>query len=182
MGGAALATTLHGVFIEIFGLGVLIEGRSGSGKSELALELLARGHRLIADDAAEFTIEGAGVVVGRCPALLQGFLEVRGLGILNVQRMFGDSALLAQCKLDLVLQLQPWDAMRELPDRIYGPRARRCVLGVELSEIALPVRPGHSLAVLAEVACRDQQLKHAGYDAAADFVDRQRAAIAGATI
>ena len=169
--------TLHGVFIRIFDLGVLLAGGSGVGKSELALELLARGHRLIADDAAEFVAAGDGRIEGRCPPLLSGFLEVRGLGILNIERMFGATSLLPSCPLDLILRLLLPSEVTEMPDRVFGQRNTRAVLGVGITEIALPIRLGHNLAALAEAASRDQQLKRAGYDAAADFVARQRLAI-----
>lgn len=174
---AAAAQTLHGVFIQIFDVGVLLAGGSGVGKSELALELLARGHRLIADDAAEFVAAGPGQIEGRCPPLLSGFLEVRGLGILNVGRMFGDAALLTSCPLDLVLRLMLPAEVGDTPDRVFGQRGTCTVLGVDIAEIALPIRLGHNLAALAEAASRDQRLKRAGYDAAADFVARQRRAI-----
>lgn len=168
--------TLHGVFVEIFGLGVLLAGKSGVGKSELALEMLARGHRLIADDAAEFQLAHDGRVVGRCPPLLYGFLEVRGLGVLHVGRMFGEPALRSSKALDLILRL---DAAGEggAIDRLRGRRVQTLVCGRLFPEILLPVRPGQSLATLAEAACRDQTLKRDGYDAAADFEARQLQAL-----
>jgi serine kinase of HPr protein (carbohydrate metabolism regulator) len=169
--------TLHGVFIQIFDVGVLLVGGSGVGKSELALELLARGHRLIADDAAEFIAADDGRIHGRCPPLLRGFLEVRGLGILNIERMYGDAAVLDGCPLDLMLRLMPPSEVADMSDRVYGQRKTRALLGAGIPEIALPIRVGHNLAALAEAACRDQQLKRSGYDAAADFVARQSRAI-----
>lgn len=174
--GATHSVTLHGVFIQIFDLGVLLAGGSGVGKSELALELLSRGHRLIADDAAEFALDEYGRLIGHCPALLEDFLEVRGLGVLNIERMFGPEALLRSCPLDLVLKLLPPD-ISGVPDRVFGQRNTRLLFGVEVSEIALPIRVGHNLAALAEAACRDQKLKRSGYDAAEDFIRRQRRAI-----
>ncbi len=173
---AASTVTLHGVFLQIFDLGVLIAGDSGLGKSELALELLSRGHRLVADDAAEFTLEN-GRPIGRCPALLCGFLEVRGLGILNIERMFGAQSLTPSHALDLVLRLLLPVDVAELSDRIHGQSRARPLLGVEVPEIALPIRLGHNLSALAEAACRNQMLKRDGYDAAEDFVLRQRLAI-----
>lgn len=180
--GAAPSLTLHGVFIQIFDVGVLITGGSGVSKSELALELLARGHRLVADDAAEFYRGSDGRIQGRCPPLLSGFLEVRGLGILNVGRMFGAAALLASCPLDLMLRLQSPGDVAEAPDRVYGQRTLRRVLDADIAEIALPIRLGHNLAALAEAASRDQRLKRAGYDAAADFVAIQLRAINPASL
>lgn len=173
--------TLHGVLIEIFGLGVLLAGRSGVGKSELALEMLARGHRLVADDAAEFELAGDGRVVGRCPPLLYGFLEVRGLGVLHVGRMFGEPALRASKALDLILRLHAVGDYADPPDRLHGRRRDTLVCGKPIPEISLPVRPGQSLATLAEAACRDQTLKRDGYDAADDFVARQMRSIQGRT-
>lgn len=172
----ASAVTLHGVFIEIFGLGVLLAGRSGVGKSELALEMLARGHRLIADDAAEFELASDGRVVGRCPPLLYGFLEVRGLGVLHVGRMFGEPALRAAKALDMILRLDAAADTTDL-DRMHGRRIETVVCGKAIPEILLPVRAGQSLATLAEAACRDQTLKRDGYDAAADFIARQQGLI-----
>lgn len=164
-------TTLHGVFVEIFGLGVLLAGKSGIGKSELALEMLARGHRLIADDAAEFELAHDGRVVGRCPPLLYGFLEVRGLGVLHVGRMFGEPALRASKALDLILRLDAGEG-GEI-DRLRGRRIQTLVCGKAVPEIQLPIRVGQSLATLVEAACRDQTLKRDGYDAAEDFIARQ---------
>lgn len=171
--------TLHGVLIEIFGLGVLLAGRSGVGKSELALEMLARGHRLIADDAAEFERAPDGRVVGRCPPVLYGFLEVRGLGVLHVGRMFGEPALRASKALDLILRLHAPGDYTDPPDRLHGRRTDTRVCGKPIPEISLPVRAGQSLATLAEAACRDQTLKRDGYDAAEDFVSRQMQSIRG---
>lgn len=167
----ARPTTLHGVFVEIFGLGVLLAGKSGVGKSELALEMLARGHRLIADDAAEFQLAHDGRVVGRCPPLLYGFLEVRGLGVLHVGRMFGEPALRASKALDLILRLDAGEG-GEI-DRLRGRRVQTEVCGRSVPEILLPIRVGQSLATLVEAACRDQTLKRDGYDAAEDFIARQ---------
>lgn len=172
------AATLHGVFVEIFGLGVLLAGRSGIGKSELALEMLARGHRLIADDAAGFELAADGRVLGRCPPLLYGFLEVRGLGILNVGRMFGEPALRQSMALDLILRLEAANETID-PDRLHGRRTQTEVCGRLIPEILLPIHPGQTLATLAEAACRDQILKREGYDAAADFMARQRRCIEG---
>ena len=174
---SASKVTLHGVFVEIFGLGVLLAGKSGVGKSELALEMLARGHRLIADDAAEFELAHDGRVVGRCPPLLYGFLEVRGLGVLHVGRMFGEPALRASKALDLILRLDAAVDYTDPPDRLHGRRTDVTVCGRPIPEISLPVRVGQSLATLAEAACRDQTLKRDGYDAAEDFVARQMKSI-----
>lgn len=174
-------TILHGVFIEIMGLGVLLAGPSGVGKSELALELLGRGHRLVADDAGEFALDTAGRLIGRCPPLLAGFLEARSLGILNIGRMFGRRRILAQLPLDLVIRLEfRHDAQlrQALPlERIEGRRSVVTMLGVEVPEISIPIRLGHNLAVLVEAACRDLKLRKRRYRADEDLVSRQLRAI-----
>ncbi len=165
---------LHGVFMEVFSLGVLITGDPSVGKSELALELVARGHRLVADDAPVFAKTAPDVLNGRCPDILRDFLEVRGLGILNVRAMFGDSAIKQNRNLGLILKLV---AMSEEEihriDRLHGARASRSILGVEVPEITLPVAPGRNLAVLAEAAARNHALLLKGFDSAQLFMDRQ---------
>ncbi len=171
--GKVESETLHGVLVEVFGLGVLLVGRSGVGKSELALELLARGHRLISDDAPTFHVNAEGRVIGSCPPLLFGFLEVRGLGVLHVGRMFGEPVLRSKKALDLILRLDEAQA-GEPADRLHGRRSQKMVCGQSIPEILLPIRPGHSMATLAEAACRDQTLKRDGYDAAQDFIRRQQ--------
>ena len=175
--GGQGALTLHGVFVRVRGLGVLLSGASGVGKSELALELIARGHRLIADDAADFRIERRRVV-GRCPPLLRGFLEARSLGILNVERLYGRKALANQAPLDLIVRLDapaPGDASGL--ERLSGRRELRMVLGLPTPEVSIPIRLGHNLAVLVEAACRDLELRRRGYRADDDLSRRQLAAI-----
>ncbi|TXH06422.1 MAG: hypothetical protein E6R07_00035 [Nevskiaceae bacterium] len=169
------------MFMELFGLGVLLAGPSGVGKSELALELLTRGHRLIADDAAEFLRAADGSVHGRCPPLLQGFLEARSLGILNVGEMFGARSLCDEHRLDLVIRLEfRHDMLARTPqplERLEGRRSIGTVLGVDLPEVSIPIRLGHNLAVLVEAACRDLRLRQTGYRADEDFAARQLQAI-----
>lgn len=172
---SAASLTGHGVFLEVEGLGVYLRGASGVGKSELGLELVSRGHKLIADDAIEF-IRADSSVVGRCPALLEGFIEVRGLGILNVRRVFGDAAVVPSAALDLIIDL----GVRGDPtpdERLYGRRGRSLMLGIAIDEISLPRRVGHNLAVLVEAACRDHRLRQAGYNACDDLVARQARAM-----
>jgi HPr kinase/phosphorylase len=170
----ARRTTLHGVFMEVFTIGVLITGGAGSGKSELALELLNRGHRLIADDAPEFTQISPEIIDGTCPEALQDCLEVRGLGVLNVRSMFGDSAVKLNKFLRLIIHL-------EIPerggppgqtDRLRGDSSTTRVLDLEIPTITLPVVAGRNLAVIAEAAARDFMLKMKGYDAASAFIER----------
>ncbi|WP_284691502.1 HPr(Ser) kinase/phosphatase [Pinirhizobacter soli] len=167
--------TLHGVFLEVFSIGVLITGESGSGKSELALELISRGHRLVADDATEFTLIAPDVIDGACPELLQDLLEVRGLGVLNVREMFGHTAVKPSKYLRLVIHLKP---LREGEDtdamtRITGDVGRRNILDVDVPMITIPVAPGRNLSVLVEAAVRSQALKGKGIDPAQTFMDRQ---------
>lgn len=165
--------TLHGVFMRVHGIGVLLTGSSGVGKSELALELLSRGHRLVADDAPEFARRGVRVH-GRCPPLLSGFLEARSLGILNVRRLFGTRSVQSASTLDLLIALDTPDARAETGlERLSGRRTTRSVLGVEIPEVFIPIRLGHNLAVLVEAACRDLRLRRRGYHADQDLSRRQ---------
>lgn len=170
----AKRTTLHGVFMEVMGTGVLITGESGVGKSELALELITRGHRLVADDAPEFGRIAPDIVTGLCPPVLQDFLEVRGLGILNVRRLFGDGAIKEGKYLRLIVNLKPMsdEEMRHI-DRLEGSRQTQDVLGVEIPVLTLPVAPGRNLAVLVEAAVRSHILLMGGYNATDDFVSTQ---------
>ena len=168
-------TTLHGVFLEVYSIGVLITGEAGAGKSELALELITRGHRLIADDAPEFTMVAPDVIDGTCPELLQDCLEVRGLGVLNVREMFGDTAVKRNKYLRLIVHLGPSLADGQLDGlkRLYGDVNSMKVLDVEVPRLVIPVAPGRYLAVLVEAAVRNHVLKSKGIDAAQTFVDRQ---------
>jgi HPr kinase/phosphorylase len=166
--------TAHGVFLAVEGLGVFLRGASGAGKSELGLELLTRGHKLIADDIVEWRRgEGEDGVSGSCPPLLEGFIEVRGLGILNARALYGDASVIAAAPLDLVIDLGV-RAETTAEERLHGRRASYTVLGVTVPEISLPRRVGHNLAVLVEAACRDHRLRLSGYRADDDLVERQR--------
>jgi len=167
--------TLHGVFMEVIGIGVLITGKSAIGKSELALELITRGHRLIADDTPEFARVAPDLIMGTCPPLLRGFLEVRGLGIINVHAMFGDTAVKQDKYLRLIIHLARMSS-EELAqiDRLKGSHDSCNILGVDIPRVTLPVAPGRNLAVLVEAAARNHILAQRGYDASEAFIERQR--------
>lgn len=174
---AALAghATVHGVFMEVTGIGVLLTGDSGIGKSELALELITRGHRLIADDAPEFRRVAPDTLSGVCPAPLRDFLEVRGLGMLNIRALFGDSAIKHNKNLRLIVHLEVMDERQfSTIDRLHGQRRHRAVLGVDIPQVTLPVIPGLNLAVLVECAVRNHILFLQGYNAGVDFIERQQ--------
>ncbi|WP_159015466.1 HPr(Ser) kinase/phosphatase [Cognatiluteimonas profundi] len=166
--------TLHGVFMEIYSIGVLITGESGSGKSELALELITRGHRLVADDAPEFTQIAPDVLDGTSPEMLQDMLEVRGLGVLDIRQMFGDTAVKKNKYLRLIVHLtQPHlDVVPGGIERITGDLGVRRVLDLDVPRITLPVMPGRNLAVLTEAAARAHILRAKGVDPAAAFMAR----------
>ena len=169
----ARKVTLHGVFMEVMGTGVLITGDSSIGKSELALELLTRGHRLIADDAPEFARLAPDTVSGTCPDMLRDFLEVRGLGILNVRAMFGASSIKPNRNLRLIVVLQDMEDAIKM-DRLHGSKQMRSILDVDIPEVTLPVGPGRNLAVLLETAVRNHILNTKGYDASQAFIERQK--------
>lgn len=171
----ATRLTLHGVFIEVLGVGVLLTGGSGVGKSELALDLIARGHRLIADDAPEFTRVAPELVMGACPEPLGDFLEVRGLGILNVRMMYGDNAVKRAKYLGLIVNLMEQPGVANELDRLTGVLHEHDVLGVKVPEVPLYVDPVRNLAVLVEAAVRQHLLRRRGYDGGEDLAARQQA-------
>jgi len=173
---------IHGVFMEVLGTGVLLIGDPAVGKSELALELINRGHRLIADDAPEFANLAPEMLEGFCPPLLRDFLEVRGLGILNIRAMFGESAVRQRKRLNLIVNLRTLDAAGLLSiDRLGGTKTLRNILGVSIPEVTMPVAPGRNLAILVEAAVRSQVQRSRGYDAGIDFSERQMRALQGQT-
>ncbi len=168
-------TTLHGVFMEVMGSGVLITGESSVGKSELALELITRGHRLIADDAPIFTQIGPNLLNGSCPEVLKDFMEVRGLGVLDIRAMYGENAIKPSKLLQLIIHLERMTAedQKQL-DRLYGSRSIKDILGVQVSEIKLPVASGRNLAVMVEAAVRNHILIESGHNASDEFIQRQQ--------
>ena len=180
--------TLHGVFMDIFGLGVLLTGNSGIGKSEIALGLISRGHRLIADDSIEFSLDktkeynqennqesSPAKIIGKCPELLKNFLEVRGLGILNIKEMFGENAIKNNIPLELVTHLiDASDLEIEANDRLHGMHSKMNILSTDIARVVIPVGAGRNLSVLLETAVRNHRLRSAGYDASKDFINRQK--------
>jgi HPr kinase/phosphorylase len=170
---SSLTTTLHGVFMDVFGLGVLLTGASGIGKSELALGLISLGHRLVADDAVDFQRITHDTVLGTCPPLLQDFLEVRGLGILNIRVMYGDDTIKNSKRLQLIANIVSFKEEELLAiDRLQGMYRSQTILGVDIPEVTIPVAPGRNMAVLVEGAVRNQVLKHTGYHSSDEFMKR----------
>lgn len=166
-------TVLHGVFMEVTGHGVLIMGDPAIGKSELALELITRGHRLVADDAVELHALSPDTLEGRSPELLRDFMEVRGLGLLNIHQLFGDAAVKYKKELALIIRLLPaeqWQAVNRLDMEMQ----EHLILGVSVPELRLPVAVGRNLAVLVEVAVRNHILRGRGYNGSEAFAQRQR--------
>ncbi len=173
---------IHGVFIVVETLGVLIRGEAGCGKSELALELIRRGHALVADDAPRFRLDDAGRIVGRSPALLRDFLEIRGLGLLNVRRLFGDAAVVAEHRLDFVVTLStaPAEPPATEQQRLFGCHDEHEILGLTIPGIRLTILPGRNLATLVETSIRNHSLQRNGYNPAQDFQARLRRELAAA--
>ena len=171
---ARLADTvsLHGVFMDVLGMGVLITGDSGVGKSELALELISRGHGLVADDVVEMARIAPTTIEGRCPGMLRDFLEVRGLGLLNIRTIFGETASRRKMKLKLIVHLQRTVAAEDAP-RLPLDAQTQEVLGVPVRKVVIPVAAGRNLAVLLEAAVRNTILQYRGIDSMQDFIDRQ---------
>ena len=167
----AIREIIHGVLMDILGLGVLIIGESGIGKSECALDLVVRGHRLVADDTVEVRRRGETVVLGTCPELTRHHMEIRGLGVINVRDLFGIASTRTSKRVELVVQLERWDPSREydrlgIDDPVYE------LIGLKVPLIRMPVAPGRSLAILVEVAARNQLLRARGLHAARDLVNR----------
>jgi HPr kinase/phosphorylase len=167
----AARAVVHGVLMDILGLGVLIIGESGIGKSECALDLIVRGHRLVADDAVELRARADAFLMGTCPELTRHHMEIRGLGLINVQDLFGVASTRTSKRVELVVQLERWDPTREY-DRLGLDEAHYETVGVRVPMLRMPVAPGRNLAILVEVAARNQLLRNGGHDAARRLVDR----------
>jgi HPr kinase/phosphorylase len=168
-------TTVHGVFMDVLGLGVLITGESGLGKSELALELISRGHGLVADDAVELSRTAPNMIEGQCPALLQNLLEVRGLGLLDIRTIFGETSVRRKMKLKLVVHLVRSSA--DTFERLPVQDLTQNILGIHIRRVTLQVAAGRNLAVLVEAAVRNTILALRGIDTLGDFIERQALAI-----
>ena len=174
----AEATSIHGVFLEVLGTGVLIKGDAGVGKSELALELITRGHRLVADDVVELKHVAPETLEGNCPPMIRDFLEVRGLGILNIRYLFGETAVKLQKNLKLIVELvQTQDVSEAGLNRLDMVASTETILGVGIPKVRIPVAAGRNLAVLVEVAVRNHILKSRGINPVEQFISRQQAAI-----
>ena len=169
----AECVTVHGVMLDVLGMGVLITGESGAGKSELALELISRGSGLIADDVVELYRVGPETIDGRCPSLLRDFLEVRGLGVLNIRTIFGEAALRPHKGLKLIVHLERGGRDAASVERLPLKPGSETIMGVELRKVAIPVAAGRNLAVLTEAAVRNYVLQLRGMDSTREFIERQ---------
>jgi HPr kinase/phosphorylase len=160
--------TRHGVLVEVYGIGLLLLGESGVGKSEAAIELLKRGHRLIADDAVEIKAIDVNVLEGTAPELIRHYVELRGIGVIDVRQIFGVGAIKARQNIHLVVNLEPW---REgmLYDRLGINEQHMTILDIDVAAVTIPVKPGRNLAVILEVAAMNQRQKFMGYNAALEF-------------
>ncbi len=161
--------TRHGVLIEVYGEGILIVGESGVGKSETAIELVKRGHRLVADDAVEIRKTSSRTLVGQSPDNIRHFLELRGIGIINTRRLFGMGAVKVSEKIDLIVELEPWDSSK-IYDRMGVDNEYTTILGIRIPSLTIPIKPGRNLAVILEVAAMNNRQKKMGYNAAAELL------------
>ncbi|MCC2683872.1 MAG: serine kinase [Paenibacillaceae bacterium] len=167
----APSTTIHGVLVDVYGIGMLISGASGIGKSETALELVKRGHRLVADDAVEIRQTADFVLTGNAPELIRHLLEIRGVGIINVMTLFGAGAIRSVKKISLVVKLEIWQQDKQY-DRLGLDEETTRIIDTDLPLVTIPVRPGRNLAVIIEVAAMNYRLKGMGYNAALQFTNK----------
>ncbi len=160
--------TRHGVLIEVYGEGLLLLGDSGVGKSETAIELIKRGHRLIADDAVEIRRVSAKTLVGQAPEIIRHYVELRGIGIVDIRRLFGMGAIKNTERIDLVIKLEPW-VQGKMYDRLGLDEETVDILGIKIPAITIPVRPGRNLAIILEIAAMNYRQKKMGYNTAEEF-------------
>jgi HPr kinase/phosphorylase len=163
--------SLHGSFVDVYGTGVLFVGKSGIGKSEVALDLVERGHRLVADDLIIFTKKGEGILMGAGTNLVKHHMEIRGLGIIDVEKMFGIRAIRRQKRLEIIVELEVWDDRSEYT-RTGLDESTISILGTEIPYVKLPIFPGKNITVISEVISLNYLLKHYGYDAAKNFQEQ----------
>lgn len=166
----APSVTEHGVLMEVFGVGILLTGKSGVGKSETAMELIKRGHRLIADDNVIIK-EIANELYGTAPEIIRYFMELRGIGIINVKSMYGSGSVLDEKMIQLIIQLENWQQGKEY-DRIGDEMSTTSYFGISVPKLTIPVSPGRNLAIIIEVAARNFRLKSMGYDASEELITR----------
>lgn len=176
----APSTAVHGVLVDVYGIGILITGNSGVGKSETALELIKKGHRLVADDCVEIYQESENTLVGNAPPLIAHMLEIRGIGIIDIMTMFGASAVRRHKRISLVIDLEIWDEKKTY-DRLGIETDMMQILDTELAKLTIPVRPGRNLAVIIEVAAMNHRLKNLGVNSAEEFTKRLENVIEGKT-
>jgi HPr kinase/phosphorylase len=167
----APSTTIHGVLVDVYGIGMLISGSSGIGKSETALELVKRGHRLIADDAVEIRQTAENVLIGNAPELIKHLLEIRGVGIINVMTLFGAGAVRNNTKINVVIKLETWQQDKQY-DRLGLDEETTRIIETDVPLVTIPVRPGRNLAVIIEVAAMNYRLKRMGFNAALQFTNK----------
>lgn len=170
-------TTMHGVFMDILGMGVMITGESGLGKSELGLELITRGNGLVADDAVDLYRINQTTIEGKCPELLQNLLEVRGIGLLDIRAIFGETAVRRKMRLKLIVHLVKKETMEREYERLPQEPLTQDVLGIPVRKVVIPVTAGRNIAVLVEAAVRNSILQLRGIDTYAEFVERHRQAM-----
>jgi HPr kinase/phosphorylase len=169
--------TIHGVLVDVFAVGVLLLGKSGIGKSEIALDLVMRGHRLVADDIVNLTRRREGAAYGHGNDIIQHHMEIRGLGIINIKDLFGVAAVRDRKKIELIIELAEWDGAREY-DRLGVEQDTMKLVGVDVPHAVVPVRPGRNMTTIVEVAARNHLLKLQGHHSAQDFADRLQQVIA----
>ena len=163
--------TLHGVLVDVYGIGVLIKGESSIGKSETALELIQKGHRLVADDAVEITKLDDSRLVGQAPEILRHFMEIRGIGIIDVRNLYGVGAIKNQKMIDLIVELESWN-QNKYYDRLGLDREYEEILGKKVEKLVVPVKPGRNTSMIIEVAAMNFRQKGMGYDAAQEFTKK----------